>query len=46
MDGEFPEIYRSKLMINPCGNRDQPSVSCITHYMFLLCVCKDALKRL
>ena len=46
MEGEFLEIHRSKLELDPCGDRGQPSIRSITHCVFLFCVRKDALNRL
>lgn len=46
MEGEFLEIHRSKLELDPCGDRGQPSIWSITHCVFLFCVRKDALNRL
>ncbi len=46
MEGEFLKIHRSKLELDPCGNRSQPSVGCITHCVFFFCVCKDSLNGL
>lgn len=46
MEGEFLEIHRSKLELDPCGDRGQPSIWSITHCVFLFGVCKDALNRL
>lgn len=46
MDGEFLEIHRSKLELDPCGDRGQPSIRSITHCVFLFCVRKDALNGL
>ena len=46
VEGEFLEIHRSKLELDPCGDRGQPSIRGITHRVFLFCVRKDALNRL
>ena len=46
VEGEFFEIHRSKLELDPCGDRGQPSIWSITHCVFLFCVRKDALNRL
>ena len=46
VEGEFLEIHRSKLELDPCGDRGQPSIGGITHRVFLFCVRKDALNRL
>ena len=46
MEGEFLEIHRSKLELDPCGDRGQPSIWRITHCVFLFGVRKDALNRL
>ena len=46
MEGEFLEIHRSKLELDPCGDRGQPSIRSITHCVFLFCARKDALNRL
>ena len=46
MEGEFLEIHRSKLELDPCGDRGQPSIRSITHCVFFFCVRKDALNRL
>ena len=46
MDGEFLEIHRSKLELDPGSNGGQPSIRCITHGVFFLCVRKDALNGL
>ena len=46
VDGEFLEIHRSKLELDPGGYRGQPSIGCITHGVFLFCVRKDALNGL
>ena len=46
VDGKFLEIHRSKLELDPCGDRGQPSIWSITHCVFLFGVCKDALNRL
>ena len=46
MEGEFLEIHRSKLELDPCGDRSQPSIWSITHCVFLFGVRKDALNRL
>ena len=46
MDGEFLEIHRGKFELDPCGNRGQPSIWCITHGVFFFRVGKDALNGL
>ena len=46
VDGEFLEIHRSKLELDPGGYRGQPSIGCITHGVFFFCVRKDALNGL
>ena len=46
VEGEFLEIHRSKLELDPCGDRGQPSIWSITHCVFLFGVRKDALNRL
>ena len=46
MEGVFLEIHRSKLELDPCGDRGQPSIWSITHCVFLFGVRKDALNRL
>ena len=46
VDGEFLEIHRSKLELDPGGNRGQPSIRRISHRVFLFGVRKDSLNRL
>ena len=46
MEGEFLKIHRSKLELDPCGDRGQPSIWRITHCVFLFRVRKDPLNVL